>query len=79
MFLSLFPHFLTLLFSHFILKLSIVENLGALSGVGTLTAALNSLNEETESSVFSLFYTPTYAIGNILLTILGPLVVFLLF
>ena len=67
-----------LLFGHFVLKLNPVDNIGSLTGAGTITAALNAVSEETGSSIFALSYTPAYAMGNILLTVLGPLTVALL-
>lgn len=75
---SILPHLLTLLFSKFVLKMNIVDNIGSLCGSGTITAALNAVNAETDSSVFALSYTPTYALGNIFLTVLAPLIVALL-
>lgn len=75
---SILPHLLTLLFGKYVLKLNAVDNIGSLAGVGTINAALNAISEETRSSVFSLSFTPAYAIGNITLTVMGPLVVALL-
>lgn len=75
---SILPHLFTLLFSKFILKMNIVDNIGSLCGSGTITAALNAVNAETESTVFALSYTPTYALGNIFLTVMAPLIVALL-
>lgn len=75
---SILPHLFTLLFSRFVLKMNIVDNIGSLCGSGTITAALNAVNDETDSSVFALSYTPTYALGNIFLTVLAPIVVALL-
>lgn len=75
---SILPHLFTLLFSKFILKMNIVDNIGSLCGSGTITAALNAVNAETDSTVFALSYTPTYALGNIFLTVMAPLIVALL-
>ncbi|UXE88957.1 aspartate-alanine antiporter [Limosilactobacillus reuteri] len=75
---SILPHLFTLLFSKFILKMNIVDNIGSLCGSGTITAALNAVNAETDSTVFALSYTPTYALGNIFLTVMAPLIVTLL-
>lgn len=75
---SILPHLLTLLFSRFVLKMNIVDNIGSLCGSGTITAALNAVNAETDSTVFALSYSPTYALGNIFLTVMAPLVVALL-
>lgn len=77
-FVSILPHFFTLLISKFLLKMNIVDNIGSLCGSGTITAALNAVNAETDSTVFALSYTPTYALGNIFLTVMAPLVVALL-
>ena len=75
---SIVPHLVTLLFGNYVLKLNPIDNIGSLTGAGTITAALNAINEETGSSIFALSYTPAYAVGNILLTVLGPLVVALI-
>ena len=57
-----------------LLKMDSVEILGALCGSGTCTAALNALEEETGSSVFTASYTSAYVVGNILLTLAGIVV-----
>ena len=75
---SILPHVITLFFRKYVLKLNAIDNIGSLTGAGTINAALNAVSEETQSSVFSISFTPAYAIGNVLLTIMGPLVVALL-
>ncbi|MBQ6008945.1 MAG: hypothetical protein IJL17_10400 [Kiritimatiellae bacterium] len=55
----------------YVLRLPPVSLLGGICGCGTSTPALNALEEETESSVFTAAYTIPYVVGNILLTILG--------
>lgn len=75
---SFIPHVMSLFFGKYILKLNAVENIGSLAGAGTITAALNAINEETNSNLFALSYTPSYAVSNILLTIMGPLLVLFL-
>lgn len=75
---SILPHLITLFFSKYVLKLNAIDNIGSLIGAGTINAALNAVSEETQSSVFSISFTPAYAIGNVLLTVMGPLVVALL-
>ena len=65
----------TYLVAYYVLRLSAVEALGGLCGCGTCTPALNALEEETGSSVFTAAYTIPYVVGNILLTIMGSLVV----
>ena len=49
--------------------------LGGLAGAQTCTPGLNALREATGSNISTLAYTVPYAIGNILLTIWGPVVV----
>jgi putative transport protein len=49
--------------------------LGGLAGAQTCTPGLTALREASGSNVASLAYTVPYAIGNILLTIWGPVVV----
>ena len=72
---TILPHIASVYFGKFVLKLDAVAIIGALCGAGTCTAALNGVVEEYESSIFAVAYTPGYAMGNILLTVLGPLVV----
>ena len=72
---TILPHIASVYFGRFVLKLDAVDIIGALCGAGTCTAALNGVVEEYESSIFAVSYTPGYAMGNILLTVLGPLVV----
>ena len=72
---TILPHIASVYFGRFVLKLDAVDIIGALCGAGTCTAALNGVVEEYESSILAVAYTPGYAMGNILLTVLGPLVV----
>ena len=72
---TILPHIASVYFGKFVLKLDAVDIIGALCGAGTCTAALNGVVEEYDSSIFAIAYTPGYAMGNILLTVLGPLVV----
>lgn len=78
MVISIVPFLATLYFGRFVLKLNTVDNIGSLCGSGTITAALNAVTEEQGSSIFAIGYTPTYAVGNILITVMGPLLVALL-
>ena len=54
---------------------SLINSLGACAGAGTITAALRAVQDEARSSVPALGYTVPYAIGNILLTAWGPVLV----
>ncbi|MEB7792119.1 aspartate-alanine antiporter [Enterococcus faecalis] len=75
---AILPHFATLYFNKYVLKLTPIENISGLIGAGTSTPSLNAVTEETKSSIFTLNFTPAFAIGNILLTMLGPIMVHLL-
>ena len=75
---TLVPHIASVLFGRYVLHMDPVDIIGGLCGAGTCTAALNGVIDETGSSVFAMGYTPGYAVGNILITILGPLMVSLL-
>jgi putative transport protein len=71
------PHFVALLFGRHVLKINPVILLGACAGAGTVTAALRAIQDEAESKLPVLGYTVPYAIGNILLTAWGPVIVVL--
>ena len=73
--LTLIPHILTWLFGLYGLKLNPVLLLGAMTGAGTCTAALNSVKDDCGSSLPVIGYTVPYAIGNVLLTVMGALIV----
>lgn len=75
---STVPFIITLLFGKYILKFNAVDNIGSLAGGGTSNSALNSIIDQTGSSIFALSFTPTYAIGNILITMFGSLMVTLI-
>jgi putative transport protein len=61
--------------ARFFLKMSPLMILGGLAGAQTCTPGLNALREASGSNVGTLAYTVPYAIGNILLTVWGPVVV----
>jgi putative transport protein len=71
------PHLVALYFGRFVLRMNPVILLGACAGAGTNTAALRSIQDEAQSKVPVLGYTVPYAIGNILLTAWGPVIVLL--
>jgi len=73
--LTVTPHVLTWVFGLYGLKMNPVLLLGAMTGSGTCTAALNSLKDDCGSSLPVIGYTVPYAIGNVLLTVMGALVV----
>jgi uncharacterized transporter YbjL len=49
---------------------------GAITGNLTSTPSLNGVIEAADSSTPVLGYTVSYAISNVLLTFLGPVIVF---
>ncbi|MFW6049216.1 MAG: aspartate-alanine antiporter [Candidatus Bipolaricaulota bacterium] len=75
--LTTIPHLLTWLFGKYALKLNPVLLMGAMTGAGTCTAAMNSVKEDSKSTIPVIGYTVPYAVGNILLTIWGALIVHL--
>jgi putative transport protein len=75
---AVLPHFTSILFGRYILKMNPLILLGACSGAGTITAALRAVQEEAQSKLPALGYTVPYAIGNILLTAWGPVIVALM-
>lgn len=72
------PHIFGLLVGRFILKINPVILLGAQSGAGTMTVALKAVQENANSKLPVLGYTVPYALGNILLTAWGPVIVALM-
>jgi putative transport protein len=74
---ALVPHGTAVLFGRHVLKMNPVLLLGACSGAGTATAALRAVQDEAASKLPVLGYTVPYAIGNILLTAWGPVIVML--
>jgi putative transport protein len=75
---AVLPHVFGLLVGRFILKMNPLVLLGAQSGAGTTTIALKALQDVSGSKIPVLGYTIPYALGNILLTAWGPLMVSLM-
>ena len=72
------PHIVGILFGRFVLRMNPVILLGACSGAGTMTAALRAIQDEAQSKLPALGYTVPYAVGNIILTAWGPVLVALM-
>ena len=72
---AVLPHTVSILFGRYVLKMNPVILLGVCSGAGTITAALRAIQEEAQSDLPALGYTVPYAVGNILLTAWGPVLV----
>jgi len=75
---ALIPHTVAILFGRYVLRMEPLVLLGACAGAGTITAALRAIQDEAQSKVPALGYTVPYAIGNILLTAWGPVIVALM-
>jgi putative transport protein len=75
---ALLPHTVSILFGRYVLKMNPLIVLGACSGAGTMTAALRAIQEEAQSKLPALGYTVPYAVGNIVLTAWGPILVALM-
>lgn len=74
---TLVPQVVGLLFGHFVLRIPAVLLFGALAGAQTQDAAMLAASDVAESSAPALGFTVPYAIGNIVLTLLGPAIVVL--
>jgi putative transport protein len=75
---AVLPHAVAILFGRHVLRMNPLILLGACSGAGTNTASLRAIQEESQSKLPALGYTVPYAVGNILLTAWGPVIVALM-
>ncbi|MHB9753626.1 aspartate-alanine antiporter [Streptomyces sp. BYX5S] len=64
-------------FGHYVQKIRFPILMGVLAGGQTTTAAIGAINESSRSQVPTLGYTIPYAVGNVLLTIWGAVIVLL--
>ena len=69
------PLIASTLYARYVLKMSPAIICGALAGLLTCTAGLNAVVTEADSQTPVLGYTVPYAIANVLLTLLGPVIV----
>lgn len=72
---TLLPLICSVYFGRYVLKLNPLLLLGACAGAQTVTAAMAEVQEKSGSRTPVLGYTVPYAIGNILLTIWGSIIV----
>jgi len=72
------PHIIGLLAGKYLLKMNPIVLLGAQAGAGTTTTSLKAIQDAANSKLPVLGYTIPYALGNILLTAWGPVLVSLL-
>ena len=75
---TLVPLFVGLYFGRYVLKLDPLLLLGGLAGAQTMTPALAAVQERSESPVAVLGYSGTVAIGHVLLTTWGAVIVALM-
>lgn len=72
---AIVPHIIGLFFGKYILKMNPIILLGAQTGAGTSTIGLKAIQDTSASKFPVLGYTIPYALGNILLTAWGPILV----
>jgi putative transport protein len=75
---TILPHVVTLLVGRYALKVHPGILLGISAGAGTSAPALAAVQEAAQSTIPTLGYGVTYALGNILLALGGSLLVTLL-
>jgi putative transport protein len=73
---ALVPCLMMVFYGRFVLKMNPILICGAITGNLTCTPGLNGVIEAADSSTPVLGYTVSYAISNVLLTFLGPVIVF---
>jgi putative transport protein len=75
-FVTMFPLLLTMVFGRYVLRYNNAALLaGALSGSRSANPAFGGVLDKAESAVPTVPFAITYALANVLLTLLGPLVV----
>ncbi|HEY1093137.1 MAG TPA: aspartate-alanine antiporter [Glycomyces sp.] len=72
---TLLPMLLTMYLGKWLFKIPVPVNLGIVAGANTTTASIGAITDTAKSQVPVLGYTIPYAIGNVLLTIWGAVIV----
>lgn len=72
---TLVPLIVATLFAHHVLRMNPVITCGALAGAMTVDAAVTGACEVAESQTPVLGVAVPYAVGNVVLTVLGPIIV----
>lgn len=72
---TLLPLIVATLFAHHVLRMNPVITCGALAGAMTVDAAVTGACEVAESQTPVLGVAVPYAVGNVVLTVLGPIIV----
>jgi putative transport protein len=73
---ALIPCLVMVFYGRYVLKMNPVVVCGAITGNLTSTPSLNGVIDAAQSSTPVLGYTVSYAISNVILTFLGPVLVF---
>ncbi|MFE2057375.1 aspartate-alanine antiporter [Streptomyces sp. NPDC056465] len=71
------PLIVGFLVGHYVQKIRFPVLMGVLAGGQTTTAAIGAINETSRSQIPTLGYTIPYAVGNVLLTVWGAVIVLL--
>lgn len=71
------PLLVGFLVGHYVQKIRFPILMGVLAGGQTTTAAIGAINETSRSQIPTLGYTIPYAVGNVLLTVWGAVIVIL--
>ncbi|MEV0319013.1 aspartate-alanine antiporter [Streptomyces sp. NPDC050658] len=74
---TVIPLIVGFVFGHYVQKIRFPILMGVLAGGQTTTAAIGAINESSKSQIPTLGYTIPYAVGNVLLTIWGAVIVLL--
>ncbi|WP_019243345.1 MULTISPECIES: aspartate-alanine antiporter [Bacillus] len=72
---TMIPTFAGILLGKYVFKWKAPIILGACAGALTTTAAIGAITEKAKSNAPVLGYTVTYAVGNILLTVWGSIII----
>lgn len=78
---SIMPHLLTLFFGRYVLKMEPLALIGAMTGSGTIAAAMNEISQKAGpegGAYYAAAFTPAFVVGNIGITLLGPIFLALL-
>jgi len=77
-FVTMIPLLAGILFGRYVLRLDAVQLLGGVAGAQTMIAGVAAVQEKSDSPIATLGYSYTAAIGHILLTTWGTIIVALL-
>lgn len=76
--LTIMPHLLTLLFGRYVMHIEPLALIGALCGAGTTAASMGEIVRQSgrEGGAYvAAAFTPAFVVGNIGITLLGPIIV----